>query len=145
MEGDRPQRKKFKTCPIGYFQIDIAGVRTAQGKLYLFVAISRTSKFAFVEVHEKATQRIAAGFLNALIQAVPYQIHTVLTGNGVHFTTPGNRCSAAAEIRRALEQGEIFRAHAFEFACAKADIDHRLTKPKHPWQSAKLVPCRIWS
>jgi hypothetical protein len=44
---------------------DIAEVRTEQGKLYLFVAIDRTSKFAFVEVHEKATQRVAADFLNA--------------------------------------------------------------------------------
>ena len=132
VEGDRPRRKKFKTYPIGYVHIDIAEVRTEQGKLYLFVAIDRTSKFAFVEVHDKATQRVAADFWNALIQVVPYQIHTVLTDNGVHFTTPGNRCSAAAEIRLALQRGEIFRAHAFEFACAKANIDHRLNKPLDP-------------
>ena len=110
MEGDRPRRKKFKSYPIGYFHIDIAEVRTEQGKLYLLVAIDRTSKFAFVEVHEKATQRVAADFLNALFQAVPYKIHTVLTDNGVHFTTPGNRCSAAAEIKLALQRGELFRA-----------------------------------
>jgi transposase InsO family protein len=122
-----PRLNKFKTYPIGYFHIDIAGVRTEQGKLYPFVAIDRTSKFAFVEVHERATQRVAADFLNA-----------VLTDNGVHFTTPGNRCSAAAEIRLALERGEIFRAHAFEFACAKADIDHRLTKTKHPWNNDQV-------
>jgi hypothetical protein len=28
-------------------------VRTAQGKLHLIVAIDRTSKFVFVELHEK--------------------------------------------------------------------------------------------
>jgi transposase InsO family protein len=138
VEGDRPRRKKFKSYPIGYFHIDIAEVRTEQGKLYLLVAIDRTSKFAFVEVHEKATQRVAANFLNALLQAVPYKIHTVLTDNGVHFTTPGNRCSAVAEIKLALQRGELFRAHAFEFACAKADIDHRLTKPKHPWTNGQV-------
>ena len=32
--------------PIGYFHIDIAEVQTAEGKLRLFVAIDRTSKFA---------------------------------------------------------------------------------------------------
>ena len=48
VEGDKPVKKKFKTYPIGYFHIDIAEVRTDQGKLYLFVAIDRTSKFAFV-------------------------------------------------------------------------------------------------
>jgi len=62
----------------------------------------------------------------------------VLTDNGVHFTTPGNRCSATAEIRLALQRGELFRAHAFEFACAKAEIDHRLTKPKHPWTNGQV-------
>jgi hypothetical protein len=57
VEGDRPVRKKFKPCPIGYFHIDIAEVRTEQGRLYLFVAIDRTSKFAFVQPHEKAIRR----------------------------------------------------------------------------------------
>ncbi|CAA9505476.1 MAG: Mobile element protein [uncultured Sphingomonadaceae bacterium] len=36
----------FKAYPIGYFHIDIAEVRTEEGKLRLFVAIDRTSKFA---------------------------------------------------------------------------------------------------
>ena len=46
VEGDKPAKQKFKAYPIGYFHIDIAEVRTAEGKLYLFVAIDRTSKFA---------------------------------------------------------------------------------------------------
>ena len=41
-------------------------------------------------------------------------------------------------VRAALAAGEIFRAHAFEFACAKADIDHRLTKPVHPWTKGQV-------
>ena len=44
-------KRKFKAYPIGYFHIGIAEVRTAQGKLYLFVAIDRTSKFDFGELH----------------------------------------------------------------------------------------------
>ena len=40
-------KKNFQSYPIGYFQIDIAEVRTAEGKLYLFVAIDRTSKFVW--------------------------------------------------------------------------------------------------
>ena len=50
VEGDKPAKTKFKTYPIGYFHIDIAEVQTAEGKLYLYVAIDRTSKFAFVQV-----------------------------------------------------------------------------------------------
>jgi hypothetical protein len=70
VEGNKPTRKKFKTYPIGFFHIDIAEVRTEEGKLHLFVAIDRTSKFAFAELHEKATTRVAADFLRHLIAAI---------------------------------------------------------------------------
>jgi transposase InsO family protein len=137
-EGNKPAKKRFKPYPIGDFHIDIAEVRTEQGKLYLFVAIDRTSKFAFVELHEKATRRIAGDFLRHLIAAVPYRVHTVLTDNGTHFTTPGNTASAAPLIKEAIARGELFRAHAFELACAQNDIDHRLTKPRHPWTNGQV-------
>jgi transposase InsO family protein len=138
VEGSRPDKRKFKTYPIGYFHIDIAEVRTEEGRLYLFVAIDRTSKFAFTELHEKATTRVAADFLRALIKTVPYRVHTVLTDNGTHFTTPGNKSSAAPDIKLALQSGERFRAHAFELACAQNDVDHRLTKPRHPWTNGQV-------
>ena len=138
VEGEASVKRKFKSYPIGYFHIDIAEVRTEQGKLYLLVAIDRTSKFAFVEVHEKVARRTAADFLRHLIAAIPYKVHTVLTDNGTHFTTPGNTGSAAPDIRAAMDAGELFWAHAFEYACADNNIDHRLTKPKHPWTNGQV-------
>ena len=138
VEGEISVKRKFKLYPIGYFHIDIAEVRTEQGKLYLLVAIDRTSKFAFVEIHEKVARRTAADFLRHLIAAVPYKVHTVLTDNGTHFTTPGNTGSAASDIRAAMDTGEPFWAHAFEYACAQNNIDHRLTKPKHPWTNGQV-------
>ncbi len=42
VEGNKPPKKKFKAYPIGYFHIDIAELQTAEGKLYLYVAIDRT-------------------------------------------------------------------------------------------------------
>ena len=137
-DGDKPVRKRFKAYPIGFFHIDIAEVRTEQGKLHLFVAIARTSKFAFAQLHERATKRIAGDFLRALLQTVPYKVHTVLTDNGIHFTTPGNTASAAPLIRQAMDRGELFRAHAFELACAQNRIEHRLTKPHHPWTTDEV-------
>jgi len=137
VEGSKPS-KPFKTYPIGFFHIDIAAVRTEEGKLHLFVAIDRTSKFAFAELHEKATRRVAADFLRRLIAAVPYRIHTVLTDNGTHFTDPRSHGSAVPEIRAALQTGEVFRAHSFELACAHADIQHRLTRPNHPWTNGQV-------
>ena len=62
VEGEASAKRKFKAYPIGYFHIDIAEVRTAQGKLYLLVAIDRTSKFAFVELHEKVVRQTAGDF-----------------------------------------------------------------------------------
>ncbi len=141
MEGEASAKRKFKPYPIGYFHIDIAEVRTAQGKLYLLVAIDRTSKFAFVEMHEKVARRTAGDFLRRLIAAVPYKVHTVLTDNGTHFTTPGNTSSAVPDIKAALEAGELVWAHAFEYACAQNDIDHQLTKPKHPWTTDVIDKC----
>ncbi|MEX6880722.1 hypothetical protein AB2C45_34190, partial [Pseudomonas aeruginosa] len=62
--------------PIGYFHIDIAQVSTEQGKLHLYVAIDRTSKFVFVQFHERATQRIAAAEL-AVEPSVPGRPHVL--------------------------------------------------------------------
>jgi transposase InsO family protein len=129
MDGDRPARKKFKTYPIGYFHIDIAEVRTGEGKLYLFVAIDRTSKFAFAQLHEKANRPTAVAFLEALIDAVPYQLHTILTDNGIQFADlPKNRNGWTAR----------YRVHRFDQICHAHGIEHRLTRPNHPWTNGQV-------
>jgi transposase InsO family protein len=146
-DGDKPRRSKFKRYPIGFFHIDIAEVRTEEGRLYLLVAIDRTSKFAFVELHEKVTRRVAGNFLRALIAAVPYRVHTVLTDNGTHFTEPSGNTWTPDEIKQMLARKQLFRAHSFELACAQNDVEHRLTKPRHPWttdeveQPLSALPC----
>jgi len=123
VEGDKPKRK-FKRYPIGYFHIDIAEVRTGEGKLRLFVAIDRTSKFAYVELHERAGKMVAAQFLRNLIAAVPYRIHTILTDNGIQFTNRRQDTSAFE--------------HIFDRVCRENDIDHRLTKVNHPWTNGQV-------
>ena len=42
-------RGKFAPIVIGYVHIDIAKLRLAQGKLNMFLAIDRVSKFTYVE------------------------------------------------------------------------------------------------
>ena len=128
MAGDRP-KKRFKTYPIGYFHIDIAEVRTEEGRLYLFVAVDRTSKFAHAELREKATRKIAAAFLQTLIEIVPYRVHTVLTDNGIQFTDlPRNRTGPTAR----------YSVHLFDRVCNEHGIEHRLTKPNHPWTNGQV-------
>ena len=137
-DGDKPRRSKFKRYPIGFFHIDIAEVRTEEGRLYLLVAIDRTSKFAFVELHEKVTRRVAGNFLRALVEAVPYKVHTVLTDNGTHFTEPAGDGWTPEDIKEMLARMKPFRCHSFELACAQLDIEHRLTKPRHPWTNGQV-------
>ena len=138
VEGDKPRRSRFKRYPIGFFHVDIAEVMTEEGRLYLFVAIDRTSKFAFVQLHQKATRRVAGNFLYALTEAVPYKVHTVLTDNGTHFTDPKGNTWTPQEIKDLLARKELFLCHAFEYACAQLDIEHRLTKPRHPWTNGQV-------
>ena len=78
---DKPAKKKFKAYPLGYFHVDIAEVQTTEGKLYLFVAIDRTSKLAVVELHQQAGKMAAAASLRNLVAAVPCRLHIVLTHN----------------------------------------------------------------
>tara|TARA_R110000751_G_scaffold24658_2_gene67781 strand:+ start:556 stop:1506 length:951 start_codon:yes stop_codon:yes gene_type:complete len=124
VSGDKPAKKRFKRYPIGYFHIDLAEVRTAEGKLNLFVAIDRTSKFAFVRLEQRAGKMQASQFLRDLVQAVPYRIHTILTDNGIQFA---NRAQDAYAF-----------AHIFGRVCREHGIEHRLTKVKHPWTNGQV-------
>jgi hypothetical protein len=74
LEGDKPAKKRFKAYPIGFFHMDIAEVRTGEGRLYLFVAIDRTSKFAVARLIEEAPRLTACQFLEELLRVVPYRI-----------------------------------------------------------------------
>src|ERR671913_2636505 len=129
IDGDKPRRSRFKPYPLGYFHLDIAEVRTAEGKLHLFVAVDRASKLAFAKLEEKANIYTASDFLRALIEAVPYRVHTVLTDNGVQFCdAPKNRSGPTA----------AWRVHRFDRVCREHGIEHRLTKPNHPWTNGQV-------
>jgi transposase-like protein len=129
---EKPQKKRFKPYQIDYFHIDVAEVQTEEGRLYLFVAIDRTSKYAYAELHEKATRMAAWDFLVNLIAAVSYAIHTVLTDNGIehrltqvcHPWTNGqvervNRTIKEATVKRYYyESHDQLKAHLQAFLMA---------------------------
>jgi hypothetical protein len=102
------------------------------------VAIDRTGKCSYVELHERATTLVSRKFPRNLIAAVPYKIHTVLTDNGLHFTDPIGESWTFSDIKEIVANGKPFRAHAFEHACAIAAFDHRLTQRRHPWTNRQV-------
>ena len=117
-------KKRFKAYPIGYFHLDFCHVQTDESKLYLFVAIDRTSKYAVAELRTSAKSEDACEFLRRLMEVVPYRIHTILTDNGTIFAPPPN-----AKRQGKREFGKICAAHG---------IEHRLTKPYHPWTNGQV-------
>ena len=120
--GDKVAKKPFKRYPIGYFQLDIAEVRTEEGKLYLFVAIDRTSKFVFAQLHEAAKVKSAVGFLQALIGACLHHPHC----------TDGQRHTVRRYALTAYRpDGPLQVAHVRPHL-PRAWFRARLTKPNHP-------------
>jgi transposase InsO family protein len=123
-EGQSVPKKKFKDYPIGYLHVDFAEVLTEEGRQYLFVAIDRTSKVAFAELHSRAKRVVAAEFLQRVLEKLPYRVHTVLTDNGVPFTPQ--------------PQQHLPGGHSFDRVCRAFGVEHRLTKPAHPWTNGQV-------
>jgi transposase InsO family protein len=130
-EEKASKRQPFAETAIGYVHIDLCELRLAQGKLFLFLAIDRVSKFVHVAFFEAATKMNGAAFLREVVATFPYAIHTVLTDNGMAFADlPKNR-------GRYPEIEALFGGHIFDRVCDQHGIEHKLTKPYHPWTNGQ--------
>ena len=123
-EEKASKRKRFAETRIGYVHVDACQLRSAEGKVPMVLAIDRLPKFAYVELHATAEMATGAAFLRGVVAAFPYQIHTVLTDNGVAFT---NCASTRWDTM----------VHPFDRICREHGIEHRLTKPYHPWTNGQ--------
>jgi hypothetical protein len=88
VEGDKPAKKKFKSYPIGFFHIDIAEVQTAEGKLYLYVAIDRTSQVRLRPAGREGQPDHGFRLPGRPDQGRSLQDPHVLTDNGIQFRFP---------------------------------------------------------
>ena len=155
MEGDKPKRQKFKRYPIhcpagdlqgksaerGFFHIDIAEVQTAEVKLYLFVDIDRTSKFAVTQLVEKADRKTAWEFLQHMLEAVPYQVHIILTERALSAMGPRVMASGIPFAGQPGNRNTLYpRPLRLDMICEADGIEHRLTKPHHPWSDGQAKP-----
>ena len=100
IEGGKPKRQRFKRYPIGSFTSILPRCRPPKASS-MFVGIDRTSKFAVTRLVDKADRQTAWEFLEHLLEAVPYRIHTILTNNGIQFADqPRNRNTASSRQMR---------------------------------------------
>jgi transposase InsO family protein len=130
-EDKASKRQRFAETTIGYVHIDVCELRLARGKLFMFLAIDRVSKFTYVAFMDANTKANGAAFLREVVEAFPYRIHTVLTDNGMAFADlPKNR-------GRYPEIEAVFGGHIFDRVCDAHGIRHRLTKPYHPWTNGQ--------
>ena len=75
-------------------------------------------------ISQKTGRTSASTFLTALIKAVHYKIHNVLTNNGLQFTFPPAYASGPT-ARYMTRMPDVL--------CQENGIDHRLARIKHPW------------
>jgi hypothetical protein len=128
-------------------------VQTGEGKLYLFVGVDRTAKFAVAQLIVTADRKTAWEFLQHMLEAVPYQVHTILTdraigtplvqetmARGIQFAEqPRNRNTIYSRPMRfdMICEVEPWLRHRFEQPW-RGGIEHRLTKPNHPWTNSQV-------
>ncbi len=127
-EEKTSKRQRFAETAIGYVHIDVCELRLAEGKLFMFLAIDRVSKFTHVAFLNANTKMNGAAFLREVVETFPYRIHTVLTDNGMAFADlPKYRDGATAR----------WMGHIFDRVCHEHGIEHRLTRPYHPWTNGQ--------
>lgn len=126
----RAERKirRFRKYTIGYIHIDtLFSPKIAKKRYYVFTAIDRVSKVAFLWVAERKTKEMGTKFLRMVLRFYPYALHYILTDNGFEFSY------------KALPKGKkTKKVHPFDAVCRENKIEHRTIKFKHPWTNGMV-------
>jgi transposase InsO family protein len=124
-EGETISPKKtFKDYEPGFIHIDIKylpQMPDETARRYLFVAIDRATRWVFMHIYSDMTDTSSVDFLRRLKLASPIKISKILTDNGSQFTD-----------RFATRDKKPSGRHAFDVACARIVVEHRLAPPRHP-------------
>lgn len=120
--------KKFKKYGIGYLHIDILyAPKINKERRYIFTAIDRVSKIAYVMLGKTKTKETGTKFLKEVIKFYPYKINYILTDNGFEFS-----------FKALPKRKKNKKTHPFDKICRKERIQHRTIKFKHPWTNGMV-------
>jgi transposase-like protein len=124
---DRPAVGAFERTTVGFIHIDLKHLPALERrKSYAFVAIDRTTRYVYLEIHPKRDADTSVGFLERFLAHFPHAVHTILTDNGAEFTD-----RFAVDMRNKPKDKPSGR-HPFDRLCTKRGIQHRLTRPYRP-------------
>lgn len=120
------QIKRFRKYAIGFLHIDtLYTPKIDKKRWYVFTAIDRISKIAFIQISERKTKQMGAKFLKSVLAFYPYPVHYILTDNGLEF------------CYKALYR-KTKRIHPFVNICKQNKIKHRTIKFRHPWTNGMV-------
>lgn len=122
----KPPAERFEPTPFGYVHVDLKHLPRLQGRTaYVFVAIERVSRFAYVEIIQDRAGSTVAACLDRFLKSFGHPVHTVLTDNGSEFT---DRFGDARWRKRQTGTGR----HPFDQVCQSHGVKHKLTRPYRP-------------
>lgn len=127
---------KYANYLPGYLHIDVAflpKIGKSPKRKYLFVAIDRVNRLAFIVMTKDMTKETAVIFLERVIAYYPYHLHRILTDNGGEFTYAG----MPNKLRPRNKEGEELE-HPFTKLCRESGILHKRTKFRHPWTNGMV-------
>ncbi|MFH0947586.1 MAG: integrase core domain-containing protein [Elusimicrobiota bacterium] len=120
--------KKFRHYGIGYLHIDLLyAPKINKERSYIYTAIDRVSKVAFVMIGKRKNKETGARFLKNSLSFYPHKINYILTDNGFEF------CYKALPKHKRTK-----KIHPFDKICKENKIQHRTIKFKHPWTNGMI-------
>ena len=120
------QIKRFRKYSIGFLHIDtLYTPKINKKRWYVFTCIDRVSKIALIQITQRKTKEMGAGFLRKVLNFYPYSIHYILTDNGLEF------------CYKALYR-KTKKIHPFVNICKANKIQHRTIKFRHPWTNGMV-------
>jgi transposase InsO family protein len=117
----------FERATVGFIHIDLKHLPALERrKSYAYVAIDRSTRYVYLEIHPRRDAKTAAGFLDRFLAHFPHRVHIILTDNGSEFT------DRFAVDKKDKPHDRPSGRHPFDLVCGAHKIEHRLTRPYRP-------------